>query len=71
MTFVWIGRHRHFRHCRGGDSGAGLHLVRGGAVAALLSLELGAVLWLQIVVFLGGLHRGAGRNAPAGAQNAG
>ena len=41
MTFVWIAAIVIF----------GIWFVA-GAVAALLSLELGAVLWLQIVVFL-------------------
>lgn len=71
MTFVWIAAIVIFGIAEAATAGLVSIWFVAGAVAALLSLELGAVLWLQIVVFLGGLHRGAGRNAPAGAQNAG
>ena len=64
MTFVWIPP-------RGGDSRAGLHLVRGGrgGRAALAGARRGALAADRRLS--GGLHRGADRNAPAGAQNAG
>ena len=50
MTIHLDRRHRGLRHCRGGDGGAGLHLVRAWARwPRCWRLELGAALWLQIV----------------------
>lgn len=52
MTFVWIGAIIVFGIVEAATAGLVSIWFVAGAVAALLSLELGAVLWLQIVVFL-------------------
>ena len=67
MTFVWIAAIVIF----GIDGRAGLHLVCGrrGGRAALAGARRGALAADRRLS--GGLHRGADRDAPAGAQNAG
>lgn len=52
MTFVWIGAIIVFGIVEAATAGLVSIWFVAGAVAALLALELGAVLWLQIVVFL-------------------
>ena len=52
MTFVWIAAIVIFGIAEAATAGLVSIWFVTGAVAALLSLELGAVLWLQIVVFL-------------------
>ena len=52
MTFVWIAAIVIFGIAEAATAGLVSIWFVAGAVAALLSLELGAVLWLQIVVFL-------------------
>lgn len=52
MTFVWIAAIVVFGIAEAATAGLVSIWFVAGAVAALLSLELGAVLWLQIVVFL-------------------
>ena len=51
MTFVWIAAIVIFGIAEAATAGLVSIWFVAGAVAALLSLELGAVLWLQIVVF--------------------
>ena len=52
MTFVWIAAIVIFGIAEAATAGLVSIWFVAGAVAALLALELGAVLWLQIVVFL-------------------
>ena len=52
MTIIWIAAIIIFGIAEAATAGLVSIWFVAGAVAALLSLELGAVLWLQIVVFL-------------------
>ena len=52
MTFVWIAAIVVFGIAEAATAGLVSIWFVAGAVVALLALELGAVLWLQIVVFL-------------------
>lgn len=52
MTFVWIAAIVIFGIAEAATAGLVSIWFVAGAVVALLALELGAVLWLQIVVFL-------------------
>ena len=70
MTFVWIAAIVIFGIAEAATA-TGLHLVRGGrgGRAARAGARRGALAADRRLS--GGLHRGADRNAPAGAQNAG
>ena len=52
MTFIWIAAIVVFGIAEAATAGLVSIWFVAGAVAALLALEIGAVLWLQIVVFL-------------------